>query len=95
QNSETKSPSRAVLVENAKQWAQKALELAADIQPPTRDEECDVGCAVALHNLGEFAEMNKDIAEAKKRYKEAVSLARAIGFEDGLENSSAALRRLS
>ncbi|KAK6003859.1 hypothetical protein QM012_008709 [Aureobasidium pullulans] len=95
QNSETKSPSRAVLVENAKQWAQKALDLAAGIQPPARDEECDVGCAVALHNLGEFAEMNKDIAEAKKRYKEAVSLARAIGYEDGLENSSAALRRLS
>ncbi|CAD0091068.1 unnamed protein product [Aureobasidium mustum] len=94
QNSETKSPSRAVLVENAKQWAQKALDLAADIQPPARDEECDVGCAVALHNL-EFAEMNKNIAEAKKHYKEAVSLARAIGFEDGLENSSAALRRLS
>ncbi|KAG2164136.1 hypothetical protein VTO58DRAFT_107156 [Aureobasidium pullulans] len=94
-NSETKSPSQAVLLENAKQWAQKALDLAADIEPPTRDEECDVGCAVALHNLGEFAEMNKDIMEAKKRYKEAVSLARAIGFEDGLENSSAALRRLS
>ncbi|KAI5203551.1 hypothetical protein E4T38_05169 [Aureobasidium subglaciale] len=94
-SSETKPPSQAVLVENAKQWAQKALDLAADIQPPARDEECDVGCAVALHNLGEFAEMNKDIIEAKKRYKEAVSLARAIGFEDGLENSSAALRRLS
>ncbi|THW40605.1 hypothetical protein D6D21_06753 [Aureobasidium pullulans] len=94
-NSETKSPSQAVLLENAKQWAQKALDLAADIEPPTRDEECDVGCAVALHNLGEFAELNKDIMEAKKRYKEAVSLARAIGFEDGLENSSAALRRLS
>ncbi|THW92078.1 hypothetical protein D6D15_03419 [Aureobasidium pullulans] len=94
-NSETKSPSQAVLLENAKQWAQKALDLAADIEAPTRDEECDVGCAVALHNLGEFAEMNKDIIEAKKRYKEAVSLARAIGFEDGLENSSAALRRLS
>jgi hypothetical protein len=45
--------------------------------------------------IGEFAELNKDIMEAKKRYKEAVSLARAIGFEDGLENSSAALRRLS
>ncbi|CAD0093135.1 unnamed protein product [Aureobasidium vineae] len=90
----TKSPPQAVLVENAKQWAQKALDLAADIQPPARDEECDVGCAVALHNLGEFAEMNKDIIEAKKHYKEAISLARAIGFEDGLENSSAALRRL-
>ncbi|CAD0113002.1 unnamed protein product [Aureobasidium uvarum] len=79
----TKPSPQAVLVENAKQWAQKALDLAADIQPPTRDEECDIGCAVALHNL------------AKKRYKEAISLARAIDFEDGLENSSAALRRLS
>lgn len=53
-NSETKSPSQAVLLENAKQWAQKALDLAADIEPPTRDEECDVGCAVALHNLGMY-----------------------------------------
>jgi hypothetical protein len=44
---------------------------------------------------GEFAEMNNNIDQAKKHYKEAVSLARAINFEDGLENSSAALRRLS
>lgn len=44
---------------------------------------------------GEFAEMNKNIKEAKKRYKEAISIAKAIGFEDGLENSSAALRRLT
>jgi 2,4-dienoyl-CoA reductase-like NADH-dependent reductase (Old Yellow Enzyme family) len=39
--------------------------------------------------------MNKDINEAKKRYKEAISLARAVGFDDGIENSSAALRRIS
>jgi hypothetical protein len=45
---------RAAMVENAKQWAQKALDTAADIQPPARDEECDVGCAVALHNLGMY-----------------------------------------
>lgn len=52
QSPESKAPSRTTLVENARSWAQKALDLAADIQPPIRDEECDVGCAVALHNLG-------------------------------------------
>lgn len=51
-NSETTAPSQATLVENASQWAQKALDLAGQIQPPDRDEECDMGCAVALHNLG-------------------------------------------
>lgn len=51
-DSETKPPSQATLVDNASQWAQKALDLAAQIQPPARDDECDVGCAVALHNLG-------------------------------------------
>lgn len=51
-DSETKPPSQATLVDNASQWAQKALNLAAQIQPPARDDECDVGCAVALHNLG-------------------------------------------
>jgi hypothetical protein len=54
-SSDAKPPPRAAMVENAKQWAQKALDTAADIQPPARDEECDVGCAVALHNLGTYA----------------------------------------
>lgn len=60
-----------------------------------RDEECDFGCAVALHNLGEFAEMRRDLSEARKKYKEAVAVARGVGFEEGVENSSEALRRLS
>lgn len=85
---------RETLIENAKLWAQKALDVAANIEPPVRDEECDVGCAVAMHNLGEFAEMLKDSETAKKKYVEAVSLSRAIGFEEGVENSSARLREL-
>ncbi|CAK3750285.1 tpr domain-containing [Lecanosticta acicola] len=86
---------RETMVENAEAWAQKALDVAATIQPPIRNEECDLGCAVALHNLGEFAEMSKDVELAKKKYKEAVSLARAIGFEEGVEQSSARLRELA
>jgi hypothetical protein len=86
--------SRSALVDNARKWAQKALAVASKIQPPERNEECDVGCAVATHNLGEFAEMDGDIAEARRLYEEARSLARAMGFQEGVVNSEAALRRL-
>lgn len=50
----TAPPNRDAMVENARQWAQKALDVAAQIKPPVRDEECDLGCAVALHNLGVY-----------------------------------------
>jgi tetratricopeptide (TPR) repeat protein len=86
--------SRESLIENAKLWAQKALDIAAAIKPPERDEECDMGCAVAMHNLGEFAEMLGNKQEARQKYLEAVALSRAIGFQEGVENSSARLREL-
>ncbi|KAE8453936.1 hypothetical protein EG329_007712 [Mollisiaceae sp. DMI_Dod_QoI] len=86
--------SRAVLVSNARAWAEKAIATAAKISPPERTEECDIGCAVATHNLGEFAEMDGNITEARKRFEEAKSLAKAIGFQDGVINSEQALRRL-
>ncbi|QIW94512.1 hypothetical protein AMS68_000030 [Peltaster fructicola] len=86
--------SRELLLEMAQTWAHNALDLAAQIAPPDRTEECDIGCAVTTHNLGELAEMAKDFDGAKKRYREAISLARAIGFQEGIENSSARLRKL-
>lgn len=88
-------PSRSALVESARSWATKAIDVAARIEPPERNEECDMGCAVALHSLGEFAEMNGDFTEAMKRYKEAASLARAIGFVDAAKNSQEGLKRLA
>ena len=87
--------SRPALVANAREWANKALAVAAKIKPPERNEECDLACAVATHNLGEFAEMDGDIAEARRRYQEAQSLARAVGFQEGASNADSALRRLS
>jgi len=86
---------KAQMVQNASQWAQKALDVAATIQPPERNEECDMGCAVALHNLGEFAEMIGNVAEAKQKYNEAVGLARAIGFAQGANESQTALLRIA
>lgn len=85
---------RESMVQNAQLWAQKALAVAREITPPLRTEECDIGCVVATHNLGELAELLGDVAEAKKRYLEAVGLARAVGFQEGVENGSERLRAL-
>lgn len=87
--------SRQILISNATAWSQKALEIAAKIKPPERTEECDIGCAVATHNLGEFAEMNGDIVEARKRYAEAKSLASAIKFKEGVVNAEKGIERLA
>jgi hypothetical protein len=87
-------PPRAVLVDQAKQWAEKALARAAEIRGEDRDEECDVGCAVATHNIGEFLEMEGRIAEARMKYNEASSLAKKAGFKDGVANAKEGLKRL-
>ena len=73
----------------------QALEVASSIEPPLRNNECDVGCAVATHNLGEFAEMDGNIAEARERYEEAGSIAHAVGFDEGVVNANEGLKRLS
>ncbi|RQM08029.1 hypothetical protein DH86_00001362 [Scytalidium sp. 3C] len=86
--------SRSALIENARQWAQKAVDVAAKVTPPERSEECDMGCAVATHNLAEFAEMDGNIADARRLYDEAKSLAKAIGFQEGVINAEEGLRRL-
>lgn len=53
-----------------------------------------MGCAVATHNLGEFAEMLGDTQEAARRYEEARNLAREIGFQEGVTNAEQGLARV-
>lgn len=90
----TNAPPRAVLIDQARQWATKALAHAAAIPSTEKTEECDVGCAVATHNLGEFYEMEGKIKEARQKYEEAASLAKSMGFKDGQTNARAGLKRL-
>lgn len=90
-----KAVPRSIHVSNARAWSLKALEIGSKIQPPDRNDECDIGCAVATHNLGEFAEMDGNIAEARKRYEEAKSLAKAIGFKEGVANAESGIQRVS
>lgn len=87
-------PSRAQLVTSARQWAQKAIDTAAHISPPERTDECDIGCAVATHNLAEFAEMDGNISEARERYEEARSIAKGLGYMEGVINATERIRRL-
>lgn len=68
--------------------------MAAKINPPERTDECDQACAVATHNLGEFAEMDGNIAEARKKFEEAKSLSKGLGFREGVVNAEEALRRI-
>ncbi|KAI9813662.1 MAG: hypothetical protein M1827_003733 [Pycnora praestabilis] len=86
--------SRPALINNARSWANKALTVSSAIKPPQRNEECDEGCAVATHNLGEFAEMDGDVTEARRRYEEARALAKAMGFQEGVERARDALLRV-
>ncbi|KAI9685332.1 MAG: hypothetical protein M1820_010825 [Bogoriella megaspora] len=85
---------KETLLANAMAWADRALSVAARITPPQRTEECDMGCAVATHNLGEILEMRGQPQEARKRYEEAKSLSKAVGFDDGVKQATAGLKRL-
>ena len=79
----------------ARSWADKALAVAAQITPPARTAECDVGCATATHNLGEFAEMDGDLREARRRYDEAAQLAKVLAYAEGIQASRDGLKRLA
>lgn len=86
--------SREQTIEAARQWAQKSIDVAARIQPPVRDEECDLTCVVATYNLGELAELQGKPAVAKQRYTEAKGLARGLGYDEGVSMADTALKRL-
>ncbi|KAI9712223.1 MAG: hypothetical protein M1812_006958 [Candelaria pacifica] len=90
----TPPTSHSTQITSARAWATKALEISSAIKPPNRTEECDIGCAVATHNLGEFLEMDGDISAAKKKYHEARSLAKAIGFQEGVERAGEGIKRI-
>ncbi|KAJ5391411.1 hypothetical protein N7509_006901 [Penicillium cosmopolitanum] len=81
-------------VEAARQWAQKAIDVAAHIKPPVRDEECDLSCVAATYNLGELAELQQKPETAIARYTEARSLAKGLGYQEGVSLADDALARL-
>ena len=90
------SPSATDQISSARTWATKALKLAASIGPAEgRNEECDQGCAVATINLGDFAEMEGDLEEARRRWEEGRGLSQGIGFGEGETEAKRKLNRLA
>lgn len=88
------SPSGASQINDAKTWARKALAVdRALTKADTRTEECDQGCAVTMINLGEFAEMEGNLAEARRWWGEGVELSRRVGFQEGVIRGREALAR--
>ncbi|KAL8733913.1 MAG: hypothetical protein Q9181_003405 [Wetmoreana brouardii] len=77
----------AALISSARTWAEKALDVAKTIQPPERNGECDEGCAVAMHNLGEIAEMQGNVQEARKWYEQAREGSKRTGFGEGMQRA--------
>lgn len=87
--------SPSALLEDAKIWAQKAIDVAAKIKPPGRTRECDEACAVAMNNLGEFARWSGDKPGARKWLVEAHNLSKRVGFEEGIKSAEDALKKMA
>jgi tetratricopeptide (TPR) repeat protein len=92
---EDKRITRAHLLQDAKKWADKALEMDAVVKPPARTEECDQTCVAATHNLGEIARMMGDKKTAEERFKEALSLAKGLRLEEGIEAANEGLKEVA
>ena len=86
---------REQLIEDAGKWAEKVLELDANVKPPQRTPECDEACLVATHNLAEMAEMLGHNSEAERRYLEARSLAKGLGVAEGVDRAQRGLDRIA
>lgn len=87
--------SHVVMLDNATQWARKAVALADSISDPAhRTPECDQGCAVAMVNLGDLARRAGDAAEARRWFRQGKKLSKDVGFVEGMQMAEAGLREL-
>ncbi|KAI1502795.1 TPR domain-containing protein [Biscogniauxia marginata] len=91
----SKSPTRSTLLASSRSWASQALATAQKVTGEDRTDECDEACAVALCNLGDIAAMTGDIEEAKRRFKESLTLSKKIAFHPGTKQAQEGLKRVS
>jgi hypothetical protein len=91
----TSSATADTNLDAARRWAQNALQHAREPQGEDRKPDCDQACAVALCNLGDFALMAGDRDEARRRFREGITLARAVHFPEAVQQAERGLRRAS
>ncbi|KAI2638939.1 TPR domain-containing protein [Hypomontagnella submonticulosa] len=88
-------PTRSTMLASARSWALQAQATAQKVHGEDRTDECDEACAVALCNLGDIAAMAGDVEEAKRKFKESLTLSKRIAFEPGTTQAEEGLKRLS
>lgn len=82
---ETEDPEltrRRELLARAVQFLHSARDLSQRIQPPLRDDECDLSCLFASLNLGELAGIQGQREEAIALFREAGEKAKEMGYPD-------------
>ncbi|TPX15717.1 uncharacterized protein E0L32_000051 [Thyridium curvatum] len=85
---------RSEYVESARRWAQNARRQAREPQGELRTPECDQACAVALCTLADVEALSGRPSEARRRYLECAELSKKIGFDAGVSQAQAGLRKL-
>lgn len=85
---------REELIEASKKWSQLALDVAAKIQPPIRDEDCDASCIAATYNLGALAELQGKLDLAEKYFREAKALAKELDPDGATDMMDEGLKRI-
>ncbi|KAL4787710.1 hypothetical protein BJX76DRAFT_318160 [Aspergillus varians] len=72
---ENPEAARKQTVDNARQWATKALEMNDTIPEDEKDENCHLSCVHVKYSLGEFAEQQGKLKEAEKWYRQGLDSA--------------------
>lgn len=83
----TTGATREALLAQARAWAERAVAVGRAVPAERRTDECDTGCATAVHNLGTVAEMLEEWREAGERFAEAERLWKGLGDKGGVERA--------
>jgi hypothetical protein len=92
--SSTPQITRAHLLEDAKKWAEKALEIDATIKPPLRTIECDFTRLASTQNLADITAMLGDTEKSRQLYIDALNLAKGLSSQEGVQRAIEGLERL-
>ncbi|PYI18340.1 TPR domain protein [Aspergillus violaceofuscus CBS 115571] len=85
---------REQVIAQARQWLDKARDVAAKIDPQGQEAECNEACVAALQSLGELARLENKPDVARKHYRDALSIAQRLEEPGLVEGVKAALKEI-
>ena len=89
-----KQPQLPQTAENARLWSLKAIEVEGTVKPSVRDKECDASCALVHFNLGQLAQMQGKLDEAREYYKKSKRVGQSKDIPYMVETADESLARL-